>query len=236
MFSSSDITLFFLTGGITMKVELITYTPEPEKICAIAAHSWCAKDFTDLASKELSDQEIHDILKRMLRIGHHSVIEHANFTFYISGVSRVLSHQLVRHRIASYSQQSQKCVQLDEPSFITPQSIKRNPKANKKYRQIMDNIWEGYRFLLDAGINADDARLILPNATTTAIIVTMNARELRHFFEVRCCERANWEIRKMAYAMLKEVRKVAPIFFEESGPCCDICLESLPNCKNKKKK
>jgi thymidylate synthase (FAD) len=219
-----------------MKVELITHTPDPEKICAIAAHSWCAKDFTASSSEQLTDGEINNILKKMMKIGHHSVIEHANFTFYISDVSRVLSHQLVRHRIASYSQQSQKCVQLNEPSFITPQSIKKNPEANEKYRKIMDEIWEGYRFLINEGIDADDARLILPNATTTAIIVTMNARELRHFFEVRCCMRANWEIRKMAYAMLKEVRKVAPIFFEESGPRCDICQEPLLNCKKNTKK
>jgi thymidylate synthase (FAD) len=140
----------------------------------------------------------------------------------------------VRHRIASFSQQSQRYVKLNQPTFVTPPSIKRNELANKKYQKFMDAAWEEYNSLVKEGINTEDARFVLPNATTTAITVTMNARELRHFFELRCCSRAQWEIRKMAWKMLEQVKMVAPVIFKDAGPNCDNCLEPNFPCELRK--
>lgn len=218
-----------------MKVELINYTPDPDKTCAAAAlgcHS--SLDSCELLTN-LTEQKTRNILKKTIASGHHSVIEHANFTFCISGVSRALTHQLVRHRIASYSQQSQRYVKLNNPTFVTPPAIEENESANQEYQKFMENAWKIYRLLLDFGINAEDARFVLPNATTTAITVTMNARELRHFFSLRCCTRAQWEIRQMAWKMLEQVKMVAPVIFEDAGPNCDNCLEPNFPCERRKK-
>jgi thymidylate synthase (FAD) len=174
---------------------------------------------------QLSEQKTKNILNKTIASGHHSVIEHANFTFSISGVSRALTHQLVRHRIASFSQQSQRYVKMTAPTYVTPPAIKANAPALKQYEKFMESAWAEYQFLVDAGINAEDARFVLPNAATTSITVTMNARELRHFFELRCCNRAQWEIREMASQMLEQVKKVAPVIFEGAGPLCDNCPE-----------
>ena len=153
------------------------------------------------------------------------MLEHASFTFSISGVSRALTHQLVRHRIASYSQQSQRYVRLENPDFVIPESIRSDKIAREKYIKFIEYAWKVYRYLLKKGIPKEDARYVLPNATTTHITVTMNARELHHFFRLRCCMRAQWEIRKIAYMMLEEVKKVAPIIFKNAGPPCDNCPE-----------
>jgi thymidylate synthase (FAD) len=217
-----------------MKVELINYTPEPDKTCAAAAlgcHS--VLDSCELITN-LPEQKIKNILKKTIASGHHSVIEHANFTFCISGVSRALTHQLVRHRIASFSQQSQRYVKFNNPSFVTPPSIEKNESANQEYQNFMENAWRIYQSLVEAGINAEDARFVLPNATTSAITVTMNARELRHFFSLRCCSRAQWEIRQMAWEMLEQAKKAAPNIFENAGPDCDHCLEPNYPCDRRK--
>ena len=152
-------------------------------------------------------------------MGHLSVIEHANFTFSVEGVSRALTHQLVRHRIASYSQQSQRYVSMNRASYIIPPSIALDPDAKKEYEALMNQIWKAYAELAQK-VPKEDARYVLPNACNTNITVTMNARELTHFFSLRCCRRAQWEIRKMAWLMLLEVRQVSPILFENAGPGC----------------
>lgn len=218
-----------------MKVILINHTPNPDKTCAAAALG-CHSDLDscELLS-QLSDQKTRNILKKTIGSGHHSVIEHANFTFCISGVSRALTHQLVRHRIASFSQQSQRYVKMNEPEYVIPPAIDGNPVAKKEYQEFMETSWKTYRSLMDMGINAEDARFVMPNAATTAITVTMNARELRHFFELRCCSRAQWEIREMAWQMLDLAKKAAPVIFEDAGPTCDNCPEPNFPCERRKK-
>ena len=153
-------------------------------------------------------------------MGHHSVLEHAVFTFSVEGVSRALTHQLVRHRVASYSQQSQRYVSMREPTFVTPHTVEGNEEASKVFEETMAAIWEAYGKLESMGIPAEDARYLLPNGCTTNITITMNARELLHFFSLRCCNRAQWEIREMADRMLELCMEVSPVIFREAGPPC----------------
>lgn len=215
-----------------MKVKLISYTPDPEKIPAIAAkltHSRIKPEELD----KVPNKELKAILEHVMKLGHTSVVEHATFTFAISDVSRSLTHQLVRHRIASYSQQSQRYVDLRKPKYVTPPKIKRDKNLKEAYDETMKIIWKEYNKLLDIGIPAEDARYVLPNATCTNIIVTMNARSLLNFFELRCCMHAQWEIRELANKMLKEVKKVAPTIFKNAGPACKskgICPENKKDC------
>jgi thymidylate synthase (FAD) len=215
-----------------MKVELVGYTPDPDDLPALAARlTHSKKSFDEL--KEGSVEKKRAVLEHVMELGHLSVIEHANFTFAISGVSRSLTHQLVRHRIASYSQQSQRYVKLDEPSYVVPGSFKKNPEVEKDYRTLMETIWRKYKEFLEIGIPKEDARYILPNATTSNILMTMNARSLLNFFDLRCCTNAQWEIRKLAWKMLKEVKKVAPTIFKKAGPPCrskGICPDQKKEC------
>jgi thymidylate synthase (FAD) len=215
-----------------MNVKLIGFTPNPEKLPAMAAKLTHSKTKPEDLDKS-SDKELKAILEQVMNLGHTSVIEHTSFTFAISDVSRSLTHQLVRHRIASYAQQSQRYVDLKEPNYVTPPKIAENKKMKKAYDDTMKNIWKEYNKLLDMGIPAEDSRFILPNATCTNIIVTMNARSLLNFFELRCCQHAQWEIRNLANKMLQEVKKVAPIIFKNAGPVCkskDICPENIKDC------
>jgi len=181
----------------------------------------------------LSEKQQSAVLEQVLGLGHTSVIEHTSFTFAISDVSRSLTHQLVRHRIASYSQQSQRYVNLNEPQYVTPPSIIKNKKMKNAYDETMAVIWDQYNKLLKMKIPSEDARYVLPNAACTNIMVTMNARSLLNFFELRCCLHAQWEIRLLANKMLKEARKVAPTIFKNSGPSCKtqgICPEKKKDC------
>lgn len=202
-----------------MKVTLLNYTKNPDRICAAAAQS-C---YSEKGASELFDSTTEDRAKKMIKkvvgMGHLSVVEHAHFTFSVEGVSRSLTHQLVRHRIASYSQQSQRYVSMGKAEYVIPPSIAANPATKRLYMQAMDNAWRAYRELAKSAPK-EDARYVLPNACHTNITITMNARELWHFFNLRCCRRAQWEIRLMAWKMLEEVRKVAPILFENAGPGC----------------
>lgn len=205
-----------------MEVKLIAVTPYPERMCAMAMRS-C---HTPEAAHELEMD--NDLIERMIRsamkIKHFSVLEHANFTFSIGGVSRALTHQLVRHRLASYSQQSQRYVKLDKPTYVMPPAIKDiedqrglawvETSAPDLFDLMMQDAWENYNKLIKMGVKAEDARFVLPNACTTNIVVTMNARELLHFFHLRCAKHAQWEIREMANRMLEKCREVAPIIFE----------------------
>ncbi|HZX35778.1 MAG TPA: FAD-dependent thymidylate synthase [Thermodesulfobacteriota bacterium] len=204
-----------------MKVILLKHTPEPEKTVTLAAKLCYSPSAIGELKKKVRGSSTEKFLARILKMGHLSVLEHASFTFGIEGVSRAMTHQLVRHRLASYSQQSQRYVDLrDFKEFIVPPSIKNNPKASKKFRDFAKTIHGFYSELVENGIPKEDARYILPNAAGTRIIVTMNARELLHFFTLRCCERAQWEIRDAATRMLSLAKKKAPFIFADAGPSC----------------
>lgn len=212
-----------------MIVRLLAHTPDADRICAAAAHSCYSEDS---AADLLETVDPAKMLRHVIGMGHHSVIEHAVFTFSVEGVSRALTHQLVRHRIASFSQQSQRYVRLSEPTYVVPETVKRGPEAMKVYEETMDGIWDSYSKLIGMGIPAEDARYVLPNGCTTNITITMNARELLHFFSMRCCNRAQWEIREMADEMLRLCKEVSPVIFSDAGPACirGPCPEGKKTC------
>ncbi len=217
---------------IGIKVKLLGVTPNPEKIPALAAkltHSTASIE----GIEESKDLECSTLLQHVMTLGHTSVIEHTCFTFAIGDVSRSLTHQLVRHRIASYAQQSQRYVNLKEPVFVTPPKIAKNANMRKAYEETMQGIWKHYNTLLEMGIPAEDARYVLPNATCTNIIMTMNARSLLNFFDLRCCLHAQWEIRTLANKILELVKREAPTIFSHAGPSCKtkrFCPENNPDC------
>jgi thymidylate synthase (FAD) len=159
--------------------------------------------------------EAGDFLQARIQEGHESIIEHASVTFEISGISRACSHQLVRHRIASYSQESQRYVDLSDPELVMPPSIAQSPEAMGIWGGLTGRMKEAYRDLRRLGIRKEDSRFLLPNATATRIVVTMNFRELLHFFRVRCDRTAQWEIRALAKEMLKLAYQVAPSVFQD---------------------
>lgn len=202
-------------------VTLIEHTPNPEMTVALAARlCYSPSSINDLRAK-LDESDVEAFLDKIMSLGHHSVLEHASFTFGIEGISRVTTHQLVRHRIASFSQQSQRYVSHKEDfTSIMPDSIARNPDAREIFAFMSETVHKAYTQLIAIGIPAEDARYILPNATETKIIMTMNARELLHFFTLRCCQRAQWEIRQMSIEMLRLVKALAPVIFREAGPGC----------------
>ncbi|WP_400210713.1 FAD-dependent thymidylate synthase [Methanomethylophilus alvi] len=214
-----------------MIVRLLAHTPDADRICAAAAHSCYSEDS---AADLLETVDPAKMLRHVIGMGHHSVIEHAVFTFSVEGVSRALTHQLVRHRIASFSQQSQRYVRLSEPTYVVPETVKRDPEAMKVYEETMDGIWDSYSKLIGMGIPAEDARYVLPNGCTTNITITMNARELLHFFSMRCCNRAQWEIREMADEMLRLCKEVSPVIFSDAGPACirGPCPEGKKTCRH----
>ena len=163
------------------------------------------------------------IMKACYNSGHHSVLEFCDFTFHIEGVSRALTHQLVRHRLASYAQRSQRYCIEDDFGYVIPHSIKDNPNALNMYKNIMESLAEGYHALSsNLGIPAEDARMILPNACETVIEVKMNFRTLIHFMNERLCTRAQWEIRQLAMRMKKAIVEQYPEFEEYLVPKCDV--------------
>jgi len=204
-----------------MKVTLIHHTPEPEQAVALAARLCYSPVSIEGLRERLSGSDIDGFLGKILRLGHLSVLEHASFTFGIECISRVTTHQLVRHRIASFSQQSQRYVSHREMfDVVVPPTVGENPLMAERFLAQVREIHRLYGEMIEAGIPAEDARYLLPNATETKIIVTMNARELLHFFQLRCCERAQWEIREMAIGMLRLARRAAPAIFRNAGPGC----------------
>ena len=204
-----------------MKVALLQHTPEPELTIALAARLCYSQVDIEALKEKLSGADIKTFLDKIMSLGHQSVLEHASFTFGVDGISRVTSHQLVRHRVASFSQQSQRYVSHKERfAVVTPPTIAENPEHSRLFEAQVAALHAAYGALVEAGVPAEDARYLLPNATETKIIITMNARELLHFFRVRCCERAQWEIRAMAVEMLRLVKPVAPTVFENAGPGC----------------
>ncbi len=212
-----------------LKVILLKHTPNPEETVAMAAKlCYSSIDIESLRDKiEAKDQ--NTFIEKLMKMGHMSPIEHASFTFAIEGISRACSHQLVRHRIASYSQQSQRYVSEEKGfDYIVPPTIKEDKELAIYFENIMAQAQNAYNYIVkklnEKGIKGEaanqDARFVLPNAAETKIIVTMNARELLHFFRMRCCNRAQWEIRQLAEEMLKIVKKVCPEIFKKAGPAC----------------
>lgn len=155
-------------------------------------------------------------LRARLKAGHESIIEHASATFEISGISRACSHQLVRHRLASYSQESQRYVDMSDPEVVVPDAIADNSDAFTIWSRFMEQVKETYQDLRALGVRKEDARFALPNAAATRIVMTMNFRELRHFFRLRITPEAQWEIRRMAVEMLRQLLPYAPTIFGDS--------------------
>lgn len=224
-----------------LKVVLIAHTPHPEETVAAAAKLCYSASDVDAITEAVRDKDQHLFIEKLVDMGHLSPIEHASFTFAVEGISRACSHQLVRHRLASYSQQSQRYVSVEDGfGYIIPPSIGADPVLRERFGFFMEGIQEFYNELLLAmkarGIEGEsafeDARFVLPNAAETKIIMTMNARELLHFFAQRCCRRAQWEIRAMAMEMLRLARSAAPAIFREAGPAClsGPCPEGAYSC------
>ena len=227
-----------------MKVELIAHTPEPEKVVAAAAKLCYAKSDIQGLFDALTPEKTSAFIEHLASLGHESPIEHVSFTFGIEGVSRALLAQITRHRIASYSVQSQRYVEKAGFDYVMPPEIAGIPEAEALFREEMAHDAEVYGKLREilvkkhtadniaAGMNEkdaafaagkkanEDARMVLPNACDTRIIVTMNARSLYNFFSQRCCQRAQWEIRELATEMLRLVKEVAPTLFQNAGPGC----------------
>lgn len=227
-----------------IKVKLLSHTPEPEKVISMAAKLCYSQVGVEGIEKNLTDENIDKFLNMLVNMGHESPLEHASFTFAVEGISRSCSHQIVRHRIASFSQQSQRYVKLDQFEYIIPPEINEIDEARQLFIETMEKDQEAYNKLVDIlfkkhynnlikkGKNEkeakrqaekkaiEDARYVFPNACETKMVFTMNTRSLYNFFDHRCCERAQWEIREMAIEMIKQVKEVAPILFKNSGPNC----------------
>lgn len=239
-----------------MLVQLIAHTNEPEKTVAAAAKLCYSDAHIETLLDGLTPDKTAAFLQKLTDLGHASPIEHASFTFGIEGVSRTFLAQVTRHRIASFSVQSQRYVRLDEFEYVTPPEIAADPEALDAFRQAMGQQGEEYRRiaallkdghirrLMQQGMSEkeaarkaeklaiEDARFVLPNACDTKMIVTMNARSLHNFFKHRCCARAQWEIRALADEMLRLVYPVAPALFAMAGPSCvrGACSEGSMSC------
>ena len=216
-----------------MDVRLLYHTPEPERTVAVAARLCYAPVGAAELMEGMSEESERKVLRTIMKSRHHSALEHASYTFAIDGVSRALTHQLVRHRLASFNQQSQRYVAYAEvPTFVVPPAVAADGAALEVFDRATASAFSAYRTLVDAGIAAEDARYLLPNAMETKIVVTMNMRELLHFFEVRCCNRAQWEIRELAHRMLSLVEPLAPYVFMDAGAACrrGPCREGKMTC------
>ena len=271
-----------------LKVKIIAHTPEPDKVVAQAGKLCYSSVGVDEITQKLTEEEIARYVNMLASIGHESPLEHVSFTFAIEGISRACTHQIVRHRIASYSQQSQRYVKLEQFEYIIPPAIEKNPEAKRIFIETMERDQKAYDELVDLLLEdilidkhaadygscikevlkenpdvapdrskvldlyaekffenyrkaekqaIEDARYVFPNACETKIVITMNARSLLHFFNVRCCNRAQWEIREMATKMLKECKKIAPALFKKAGPDCVYgkCGEGKMSCKHPRK-
>lgn len=200
-----------------MDVELIRYTEDAEELCGMAA-AICTESSNYGKS-----------LQHSLASGHTSVLEHAVFTFRVSGLSRAALAQLTRHRLAAYSVQSQRYVTIEEWEPVVPDSV-MDAGFGPEFTEMVDKTIELYKRMVDAGVPKGDARYVTPQAVQTALIFTMNARELLHFFSLRACNRAQWEIRALADEMLRMCKAVCPVIFANAGPGCVAggCPEARP--------
>jgi len=218
-----------------MDVRLLYHTPDPERAVAVAARLCYAPVGAAELMEHMGDDAARKVLRTIMKSGHLSALEHASYTFAIDGVSRALTHQLVRHRLASYNQQSQRYVSYaEEPAFIVPPAVAEDEAVLQRFNDATAAAFSAYRALIEAGVSAEDARYLLPNAMETKIVVTMNVRELLHFFELRCCKRAQWEIRALALAMLDLVEPTAPYIFMDAGASCrrGPCREGSMTCND----
>ncbi len=240
-----------------MKVTLLTHTPDPEKLIASAAKLCYSSSDVATLMDNLTDEKIKEFIDMLNAIGHESPMEHASFTFAVEGISRACSHQLVRHRIASYSQKSQRYVDENDFEYVTPPSVLADDRTKEQYDIQMKHIANAYVRLRNALVDYhkntliadghseksalsaakklanEDARFLLPNACETKIVVTMNVRSLFNFFKHRCCNRAQWEIRAVACEMLRLCCEVAPNIFKHAGPDCYTkgrCSEGKMSC------
>ena len=239
-----------------MRVYLLAYTAMPEKVVAAAAKLCYSNSEVDELLNGLTDEKTSSFVDMLSESGHESPTEHASFTFAVEGVSRTLLAQLTRHRLASYSVQSQRYVRLDDFKFVTPPAIDGDEKAKKIYLEAMERDAKAYEELTEIlkekytkeniengddektakrkaeKKSIEDARFVLPNACETKLVVTMNTRSLSNFFRHRCCNRAQWEIRELANEMLKLVCGVAPSLFKACGPPCvsGACPEGKMSC------
>lgn len=226
------------------KVTLLSHTPDPDATIAAAAKLCYSSSDIESLREKISEEEAQRFVKMLAGIGHQSPLEHTLFIFGIEGVSRALLAQITRHRIASFSVQSQRYVRISNFEYIVPPAIENDEKAKKEFNDAMNIAAEKYDTLteilykneldrlLSEGVDEkeaskkaqktaiEDARFVLPNAAATKMVMTMNARSLLHFFEERCCNRAQWEIREVAYQMLALVKNVAPAVFDKAGPPC----------------
>ena len=243
-----------------MNVQLLAHTPEPEKVIATAAKLCYSNSDISNLQDSLTEDKVVKFIDTLMSLGHESPVEHVSFTFGIEGISRACSHQLVRHRIASYSQQSQRYVNMNNFNYITPPSIEKYENVHLMYKDVMTYLADHYEAIqsilvdnfmeefITSGMNEkdarsaaekkanEDARMILPNACETKIIVTMNIRSLFNFFKHRCCNRAQWEIRAVAMKMWNLCMDVAPNIFRYAGPDCvtkNKCSEGKMSCGTK---
>ncbi len=227
-----------------LKVTLLTHTPDPERLVAAAARLCYSPDSIDGILEGMTPEKTGRFIDMLAEIGHESPVEHASFTFGVEGVSRSLLAQLTRHRIASFSVQSQRYVSEGSFDFVVPPEIAERPEAKEEFLRAMEEAQKHYdrlaellrasheKTLLEQGkppkeaasaakkMAIEDARFVLPNACDTKLIVTMNVRSLYNFFRLRCCNRAQWEIRAMAWEMLRLAREAAPGLFRFAGPAC----------------
>ena len=237
-----------------MKVKMLTHTPNPEAVIASAARlCYSNASIDDLMLKTEDKEKTKEYIDMLMSLGHESPIEHVSFTFGIEGISRACSHQLVRHRIASYSQKSQRYVNETQFEYVTPEAIASDSVTKDVYDETMQLLQGRYDFIRACLIQKyvkdgmdekaaekkanEDARMVLPNACCTSIVVTMNIRSLFNFFKHRCCNRAQWEIRDVADEMLRQCMEVAPNIFKYAGPDCVTkgkCSEGKMSCGNPK--
>lgn len=230
------------TDRLTPKVVLLSHTVNPEILVSLSARqsrdSKPASDYTDLLENSSPEdlQKARELIIRVMGYGHESIVEHITFTFSISNISRTCTHQLVRHRIGSYTEQSMRYVKYENVEPIIPPSFTEEQEAC--YRDHFKRSMEAYHKLIEMGCDKEDARFILPNGFPTMIVVTMNARSLINFFNLRVCEMAQWEIRKVAREMLKICRKIAPSIFKNAGICPKDCSQKslCPKFKRMEKK
>ena len=224
-----------------MKIKILAHTPEPEKLIAAAAKLCYSSSPVDEIMDGLTSESVEKFLTKLVDMGHESPTEHVSFTFMIDGVSRALLAQITRHRLASFSVRSQRYVNEEGFQYVIPEKIKNhNEFANNSFHGLMSYLDDAYTYfvnsLKESGLTNEQAneqaRAVLPNACATSIVMTMNARELMHFFNKRCCNRAQDEIRSVANEMLRQCKEVAPILFKNAGAPCvkGYCPEGSMSC------
>jgi len=224
-----------------MKVELIRHTENAEELIAAAARVCYTSDKASDMLEKINQETIDKMIKVAMDNHHDSILEHISFTFLIEDVSRALTHQLVRHRLCTFHQRSQRYVEVDDllNNYVAPESIRDNTEAKMTFEYALDTIAACYKRLIDEfNIPKEDARYLLPNATTSQLIMTTNARNLIHIFGLRCCNRAQNEIHELADHMLQKCREVLPSIFNRVGPNCynnrGFCPEGKMHCGKRK--